>query len=132
MSEQISATHGRQEDDALKREARSELEAHGEEWQVSEELGTGGPAETWAPEGRFGDRPTGEDWQVISLRSELARHLDRGVFPAHRGQLAHILAASEAEQRVQDLVRALPHDASFGSLADLLRALGLPMEERPA
>jgi hypothetical protein len=132
MSEQISATHGRREDDALKREARSELEAHGEEWLESEELGADGPAETWAPEGRFSGSPAGEDWQVISLRSELARHLGRTKFPAHRGQLVQILSAGKAEQRLQDLVRALPDDASFGSLAELLRALGLPMEERPA
>ena len=34
MSEQVSGTHGPAEDDAIKRQDRSELRAHGEEWQI--------------------------------------------------------------------------------------------------
>ncbi|MDX6390791.1 MAG: hypothetical protein QOJ73_1854 [Streptosporangiaceae bacterium] len=58
MSEQVSGTHGPAEDDAIKRQDRSELQAHGEEWPEPESPGEDEPAAIWAPEGRFaGTRP---------------------------------------------------------------------------
>ncbi len=132
MSEQISGTHGPVEDDAIKRQDRSELQAHGEEWPEPESSGEdeGEGEATWAPEGRFAG--TGEDWQAIELRSDLARHLDRTTFPATRAHLLEALTADQAEQRLLDLVSSLPDDAAFASLGELLPALGLPVEERPA
>jgi Protein of unknown function (DUF2795) len=132
MSEQGSGTHGPREDDAIKRQDRSELQAHGEEWPEPESSGEDEPEATWAPEGRFAGTPAGEDWEVIELRSDLARHLDRTAFPATRARLLEILAAHQAEQRLLDLVSPLPGDTTFASLGELLRALGLPMEERSA
>ncbi len=132
MSEQVSGTHGPREDDAIKRQDRSELQAHGEEWPEPESPGEDEPAATWAPEGRFAGTPAGEDWETIELRSDLARHLDRTAFPATRARLLETLAAHQAEQRLLDLVSPLPDGATFASLGELLRALGLPMEERPA
>jgi hypothetical protein len=73
-----------------------------------------------------------EDWEAIELRSDLARHLDRTAFPAARAHLLETLAAHQAEQRLLDLVSSLPDGATFASLGELLGALGLPMEERPA
>jgi hypothetical protein len=132
MSEQVSGTHGPREDDAIKRQDRSELQAHGEEWPEPESSGEDEPEATWAPEGRFAGTLPGEDWQAIELRSDLARHLDRAAFPATRAHLLKTLAAHQAEQRLLDLVSSLPGGATFASLGELLRALGLPVEERPA
>jgi hypothetical protein len=132
MSEQASGTHGPREDDAIKRQDRGELQAHGEKWPDPESSGEGEPAAAWAPEGRFAGTPPGEDWEAIELRSDLARHLDRTAFPAGRAQLLDTLAAHQAQQRLLDLVSALPDGATFASLAGLLRALGLPIEQRPA
>jgi hypothetical protein len=129
MSEQVSGTHGPREDDAIKRQDRSELQAHGEEWPEPE---SSGEDATWAPEGRFAGTLPGEDWETIELRSDLARHLDRTAFPAARAHLLETLAAHQAEQRLLDLVSSLPDGATFANLGELLRALGLPMEERPA
>jgi hypothetical protein len=131
MSEQVSGTHGPREDDAIKRQDRSELQAHGEEWPEPESTGEDEPEATWAPEGRFAGTPAGEDWEVIELRSDLARHLDRTAFPATRARLLETLEGHQAEQRLLDLVSPLPDGATFASLGELLRALGLPMEERP-
>jgi hypothetical protein len=131
MSEQVSGTHGPREDDAIKRQDHSELQAHGDQWPDPESSDADEPEATWAPEGRFAGSPHQEDWQAIELRSDLARHLDRTAFPATRAHLLEALAARQAEQRLQDLVSSLP-DATFASLGDLVRALGLPMEERPA
>jgi hypothetical protein len=132
MSEQVSGTHGPREDDAIKRQDRSELQAHGEEWPEPESTGEDEPEATWAPEGRFAGTPAGDDWEAIELRSDLARHLDRTAFPATRARLLETLEGHQAEQRLLDLVSPLPGGATFASLGELLRALGLPMEERPA
>ncbi len=132
MSEQISGTHGPVEDDAIKRQDRSELQAHGEEWPEPESSGEEGEQDeaAWAPEGRFAG--TGEDWQAVELRSDLARHLDRTAFPATRAHLLEALTARQAEPRLLDLVSSLPDEGVFASLGELLPALGLPVEERPA
>jgi Protein of unknown function (DUF2795) len=131
MSEQVSGTHGPAEDDAIKRQDRSELQAHGEEWPDPDSPGEGEPEATWAPEGRFAGTPHGEDWEAIELRSELARHLDRTAFPATRGHLLENLVAHQAEQRLLDLVSSLPTGGTFANLGELLRVLGVPVEERP-
>jgi uncharacterized protein DUF2795 len=132
VSEQISGTHGPAEDDAIKRQDRSELQAHGEEWPEPESEGDEGADTAWAPEGRFAGSPHGEDWEAIELRSDLARHLDRATFPATRAHLLETLEAHQAEQGLLDLVSSLPGNATFASLGELLRAAGLPVEERPA
>jgi hypothetical protein len=130
MSEQASGTHGPAEDDAIKRQDRDELQAHGEEWPEPESSGE--EEQTWAPEGRFAGTLPGEDWEAIELRSDLARHLDRTAFPADREHLAETLTAHQADQRLLDLVSSLPDGATFASLGELLQALGLPVEQRPA
>jgi hypothetical protein len=128
MSEQISGTHGPAEDDAIKRQDREELQAHGGKYPDGED---GEPDATWAEEGRFAGTPE-EDWQAIDVRSDLARHLDRTAYPATRDQLLATLTEAGADQRLLDLVSALPGEARPASLGELLRALGVPVEHRPA
>jgi len=130
MSEQVSGTHGPAEDDAIKRQDRDELQAHGDEWPDPESDEDDSDA-TWAATGRFAGAPSGENWEAIELRSDLARHLDRAAFPATRAHLLEVLEAHQAEQRLLDLVSSLPARATVASLGELLRALGIPMEERP-
>lgn len=132
MSEQGSGPYVPREDEAIKRQDRSELQAHGEQWPEPDSDDDDGDTDaTWAPEGRFaGDLP-GEDWAAIEVRSDLARHLDRTTFPATRAQLLETLAAHQADQRLLDLVSSLPESTTVTSLAELLRALGIPVEERP-
>jgi hypothetical protein len=132
MSEQFSGTHGPAEDDAIKRQDRSELEAHGDEWPDPELSDEGESEATWAPEGRFAGSAQGEDLTAIELRSDLARQLERSAFPATRAQLLSSLEARDAGGRLLDLVSALPDGARFASLSELLRAAGLPVDERPA
>ncbi len=130
MSEQVSGTHGPAEDDALKREFRSELHGHREEWREPELATEDDPEVDWALEGRLAVPPGPE--RAIELRSDLARHLDRTTFPATRAHLLETLTARQAEQPLLDLVSSLPDDGRFASLGELVRALGLPIEERPA
>ncbi|HEX4661258.1 MAG TPA: DUF2795 domain-containing protein [Streptosporangiaceae bacterium] len=128
MSEQVSGTHGPAEDDAIKRQDRNELQAHGDEWPEPESAGDDA---TWASPGRFVGTPGFQDWEAIELRSDLARHLDRATFPATRVHLLETLTAHEADERLLDLVSSVPDRARFASLGELLRALGLPVETRP-
>ena len=130
MSEEVSAKHGAVEDDAIKRQDRSELQARGEEWPDPESAEAEEGA-VWAPEGRFGGAGPLENWQAIELRSDLARRLNRTAFPATRSHLLAVLDASEAGPRLLELVSSLPDGATFASMGELLRGLGLPVEERP-
>jgi hypothetical protein len=130
MSEQFSGTHGPAEDDAIKRQDESDLQAHGDEWPEPESWGEGAPEAVWAAEGRFAGTALGPDWEAIEVRSELARHLERATFPATAARLIEILTLRQAAPRLLDMVSSLPAGATFGSLGELLRALGLPMEER--
>ncbi|HEY7430003.1 MAG TPA: DUF2795 domain-containing protein [Streptosporangiaceae bacterium] len=135
MSEQESGKYGPREDDALKREVRSELQANratrAEEWLEPQPPGEDEPEATWAPEGRPGGTPSGEDWDTIELRSDLARHLDRAGFPATKARLLETLASHQAEQRLVDLLAPLPDNVTFANMGELLRALGIPIEHRP-
>ena len=133
MSEQESGTHGAQEDDLLTKEFRSERTAgrwtRGEDWREPDMPDEDEPEADRALAGSPEALLAGvEDWDAIELRSDLARHLDRTAFPGTREHLAEVLAAHQAEQRLQDLVASLPATSTFASLADLLTALGLPVE----
>jgi hypothetical protein len=133
MSEQESGTHGAQEDDKLKEEFRSEQRAgrwaRGEDWREPDMPDEDEPDAERALGGSLGAQFAGlEDWDAIELRSDLARHLDRTAFPGTPEHLAQVLAGHQAEQRLQDLVASLPADVTFGNLAELLSALGLPVE----
>jgi hypothetical protein len=135
MSEQESATHGRQEDDALKREFRSELQrrraTRGEDWREPDMPDDDEPEAERALAGSPDAALAGQPREAIEVRSDLARHLDRTAFPGTRAHLLKILAAHQADQRLRDMVGSLPAGARFASLAELLTALGLPVEDRP-
>jgi hypothetical protein len=132
MSEQVSAKHGPAEDDLIKRQDRTDIQAHGEEWPDAEESDAWPIDGVWAPEGRFAGTLAGPDFQAIELRSELARHLDRTTFPATREQLLRTLGARQADQRLLDMVSALRPRTTLANVGDLIRAVGLPVEERQA
>jgi hypothetical protein len=132
VSEQFSATHGPAEDEAIKRQERAELQAHGEEWPEPEAEAAEAADATWASPGRFAGTPGFADWEAIELRSDLARHLDRTAFPATREHLLETLSGHGADDRLLDLVSSLPGRARFASLGELIRELGLPVETRPA
>jgi hypothetical protein len=135
MTEETGGKYGPREDEALKRDLRSELQAgratRAEEWREPQPPAEDEPEATWAPEGRPGGTPPGEDWDVIELRSHLARHLDRTAFPATREHLIEVLQGHQAEDQLIDLVSGLPEGATFASFHDVLEALGIPIEHRP-
>ena len=127
MSEQGSGTHGPVRDDAIKKVEREEAHDLAKEWPEPEDEGEeADPDATWAPEGRF----AGREWEAIELRSDLARHLDRTVWPATRERLLEILTERNAGDRLLELVTSLPEGPRYASLRELTRALGLEPEAR--
>jgi hypothetical protein len=132
VSEQGSGTHGPVRDDAIKRQDEAEARDYVEEWPEPE---TEPDDETereaiWAPGARLADSPTPEDWEAVELRSDLARLLDRTVWPATRERLLEILTERNAGDRLLELVTSLPEGPRYASLRELTRALGLEPEAR--
>jgi uncharacterized protein DUF2795 len=127
-------THGPRQDDALKRETRSEVQANRqtrvEEWREPEPPGEDQPAATWPLRGRPGGVPAGETPDGVQLRSDLARHLDRQAFPAGRAGLLRTLADHNAPDWLMEMAGSLPEDATFAGLTEVVHALGLPSEAR--
>jgi hypothetical protein len=125
-------THGPRQDDALKRETRSEVQAgrqtRVEEWREPEPPGEDQPAATWPLAGRPGGVPPGETAAGVQLRSDLARHLDRQAFPAGRAGLQRTLTDHNAPDWLVELVGSLSEDATFAGLTEVVHALGTPQE----
>ncbi|MDQ1006358.1 hypothetical protein QFZ82_000843 [Streptomyces sp. V4I23] len=59
-----------------------------------------------------------------ALRLELARHLDRTVFPADRRAVLRALEESHAPEPVLEEARRLPEDGTFHNADEIVRALG--------
>jgi hypothetical protein len=132
VSEQGSGTHGPVRDEAIKRQDEAEARDYVEEWPKPEEEPDDETEReaTWAPGARLADSPTPEDWEAVELRSDLARHLDRTVWPATRKRLLEILTERQAGDRLLEMVTSLPGGRRYASLRELNRALGLEPEER--
>ena len=132
MSEQGSGTHGPVRDEAIKRQDEAEARDYVEEWPEPEEEPDDETEReaTWAPGARLADSATPEDWEAVELRSALARHLDRTVWPATRERLLEILTERNAGDRLLERVTGLPEGQRYASLRELSRALSLEPEER--
>jgi Protein of unknown function (DUF2795) len=132
VSEQASGTHGPARDEAIKRQDKAEAADYAGEWpQPDEEPDDETEREAiWAPAARLAESPAPEDWEAVELRSDLARHLDRTVWPLTRRRLVEILTERNAGDRLVELAASLPAGHRYRSLAELARALDLEPEER--
>jgi hypothetical protein len=70
------------------------------------------------------------DPDALETRTDLARHLERGVFPTGRAGVIRTLEVHHAPQSLIDLAATLPGNVTFAHLRDVLNALGLPVETR--
>ncbi len=77
-----------------------------------------------------GGTPTGMTAEGVELRSALARHLGRGLYPADRSAVLATLRANHAPDRLLELARRLPEGESYGNVQAIADALGLGGEER--
>ena len=132
MSEQASGTHGPLRDDAIKPQDEAEARQYAGEWPEPEEEPEDETERQaiWAPAARLTESPAAENWEAVELRSDLARHLDRTVWPVSRDRLLEILTERNAGDGLLELAASLPARQRYESLRELLLALGLEPGER--
>ena len=132
MSEQASGTHGPLRDDAIKSQDEAEARQYAGEWPEPEEEPEDETEREaiWAPAARLAESPAAENWEAVELRSDLARHLDRTVWPVSRDRLLEILTERNAGDGLLELAASLPQRQRYASLRELLLALDLEPEER--
>ncbi|MEV0495712.1 DUF2795 domain-containing protein [Streptomyces atratus] len=119
------------QDDARKHELqvylRSGRSGHAEEAYDPEpaadddlQVDVGGPV---PPPGEERDRVRAER-AAETLRSDLARHLNRTAFPADRSSLVQTLSKEHSPDSLLDAVRGLPADERYTNAGQIVRALG--------
>ncbi|HEY2505339.1 MAG TPA: DUF2795 domain-containing protein [Streptosporangiaceae bacterium] len=128
-------THGPQRDDVLKREVASEIRANRatstQEWREPEPPGDDQPEATPILAGRpWAAAGSGPDPDGVQLRSDLAVHLNRAIFPADRSTLLQALGAHYAPQHLLDVVATLPSGRVWHRITEVLEDLGVPVESR--
>jgi hypothetical protein len=121
-------------DDEMKAEMQGELKAdratRAEEELELQPSGEDQPEASRAPdEALHGGTPPGMDDEDVELRSDLARHLGLGAFPADRAGVLDTLRENNAPDRLVDVARGLPEGEGFGNMQDVARALGLGVED---
>lgn len=115
-------------DDEAKREMegwiRSGHPTRAEEWDDAEPGADDDPELTERPVPVPG-APDPEEAEAEELRSDLARHLGRGAFPADREGLKRALLDQYAPDPLVEVVRQLPDDgATYGNVQEVMAALG--------
>lgn len=133
--ERGSSKHSPRVDDELEHEVQGMMKAErptrAEEWMEPEPAGEDqpDPGRLGEPADRQPAPPPGMTNDEVDLRSQLAAHLHRTIFPADVSGLLDALADTNAPDRLVQLVRQLPTGTVYDTLADTLAALGLHHED---
>ncbi|UNO38939.1 DUF2795 domain-containing protein [Streptomyces sp. MST-110588] len=122
-------------DDEMKHELQGELKANrairAEEDREPEPPGEDQPQTDRAPDTPLtGGTPPGMTPEDVELRTELARHLGRAVYPADRAAVIAALRGNNAPDRLVDLAGGLPEGRQFANVQEITRALGHGTETR--
>ena len=132
--ERGSSKHSARVDDEMGHEVEGMMTAErptrAEEWKEAEPAGEdqADPGRLGEPADRQPGTPPGMTNQDVELRSELAEHLPRSVFPTDESGLLGQLVDGNAPDRLQQLVRQLPTGQVYDNVGDVARALGLGEE----
>ncbi|GAA2101174.1 hypothetical protein GCM10009801_74210 [Streptomyces albiaxialis] len=124
--------HGRDKmspvrDDEIKKEMQGELKAD-RALRVEEEHELQPAGDDQPEAGRAPEAPLATS-ESVALRSDLARHLERGIYPADRSAVLACLRRNHAPDRLLDVAARLPAGDTFTNVQDLADALGLETEE---
>ncbi len=132
-------THGKNKlgpvkDDEIKKEMEGELRSgrstRAREERELEPPGEDQPEVDLAPDTTLtGGTPPGMGPADVELRTELAQHLGRSVYPADREKVLDTLSRGNAPDRLLDLARRLPAGERFRNVQDIARAVGLGVED---
>jgi hypothetical protein len=129
--ERGSDKHGPRVDEELDHETRSlqqgaPLESRVEEYREQEGPGEDQPT----PEPRLTEATASLDLDDAEARSDIARYLDPGAFPADRDGLVANAEANNAPEVVLERLLALPAGRAYEHLPDVWAALGGTVEHR--
>lgn len=134
MADQGTNKTGFVRDDELKREMQGELKGNRglmpDGSYDAESPGADQPLAEALPADQGGGTPPGMTPRDVLVRSELARHLERDVFPARREGLLEALQRHRAPDTVVDLVQALPSNGEYANVQAVMRGLGYGVEDR--
>ncbi|OII62486.1 DUF2795 domain-containing protein [Streptomyces sp. CC53] len=114
-SDRLSRHHDDEMKHQLQGLLRSGHPTRVEEWHDPE------PTADDDPELAMGGRVPSDTFEA--LRLELARHLARTPFPAHRGDLLRILRERHAPDPLRERVESLPGDHTYRSVQEVAKAL---------
>lgn len=135
MAEKGTGPQSPVHDDEAKKRLEGELRANRgirvEEEYEPEPPGEDQPDVQPDPDGSLtGGTPPGMTPADVRLRSELARHLGPGIYPADRETVVETLRGNNAPDRLLARAEDLPGGEEFGNVQDIVRALGLGTEQR--
>jgi hypothetical protein len=132
VTDQGSNKAGPARDDELKKELQGEIKANRavrvEEAYEPEPSGEDQPVAEWDAGTTAGAAPVGMTPQDVIVRSELARHLERSLYPARRDTLLEALRRHQAPDGLTQLVSRLPAAEEYPNLQGVVVALGLGAE----
>lgn len=134
MEQRGSDKHGPRTDEALRGETegltRSGRSTRAEEWHDPEPAAEGDPEADRAPGTTLsGGTQPGLSEADVAGRSEVARFLGAGAFPASGEQLAEVAARNGAPDAVVHLLRGLPAGQRYANVAQVWQATGGGAEE---
>ncbi|ARF58830.1 DUF2795 domain-containing protein [Streptomyces gilvosporeus] len=121
-------------DDVMKKELRAEMTRDRSLRTVEErELQPAGedqPEAVQAPGASFrGGTPHGMSPEDVAVRSELAQHLGRSMYPVDRLTVVERLVRDNAPDRLIALAKRLPEGERYGNVQSIAQSLGLGTED---
>lgn len=101
-----------------------------EEWRDPQAPAEGEPRVSWTPgTPEQPGTPEGMTNEDVELRSEIARHLGKEVWPADREALLRTAEENGASDEVLSTLRRLPGDEEFANVQAVSRAAGIGTEK---
>jgi hypothetical protein len=135
MTDQGTNKTGFARDDELKKEMQGDLKAsRGIRVEEAYEPEPSVEDQPLAEFGASGDpgapAPSGMTPEGVTVRSELASHLERDIYPAKKSELLGTLERHQASDDLVERVAALPDDERYPNVQAVVRALGYGVEDR--
>lgn len=121
--------NGPLQDDEAKKRLQGELRSNREEERSLEPSGEDQPdPELDEQTPRTGAAPEGMSHQDVQVRTELAQHLGRHVYPADRAAVVDALREENAPDRLVGLAQQLPVETRFENVQQIMEALDFHTE----
>ncbi|MFI0262661.1 DUF2795 domain-containing protein [Streptomyces sp. NPDC017056] len=122
-------------DDMMKKQIQGELKAdralRAEEDHDPEPSGEDQPDVTRSAGAPFGgSTPDGMTPEAVEIRTEMAQHLGRAVYPADRNAIIGTLRQNNAPDRLVELAQRLPENERYENAQRIVESLGLTREHR--